>query len=123
MNPCLRCGACCAYYRASFYWREASDVTPGGVPIELTQDLTDFRLVMKGTNRKAPRCVALVGTIGQRVYCAIYDRRATPCRAFAPSYSDGQPHERCDRARAAHGLPPLTMQDWQGPDKTLRPAA
>ena len=22
-NPCITCGACCAYFRASFYWTEA----------------------------------------------------------------------------------------------------
>ena len=29
VNPCLSCGACCAFYRASFYWSEAAGVTPG----------------------------------------------------------------------------------------------
>ena len=24
-NPCIECGACCAYYRASFYWAEADE--------------------------------------------------------------------------------------------------
>jgi len=56
-NPCLRCGACCAYFRASFYWGEADDTAPNGVPVELTEDLTAFRRVMIGTNGKEPRRV------------------------------------------------------------------
>ncbi|HBP8873638.1 TPA: YkgJ family cysteine cluster protein, partial [Escherichia coli] len=24
-NPCMRCGACCAFFRVSFYWAEADD--------------------------------------------------------------------------------------------------
>ncbi|MBR7358785.1 YkgJ family cysteine cluster protein, partial [Klebsiella pneumoniae] len=24
INPCMTCGACCAYFRVSFYWAEAS---------------------------------------------------------------------------------------------------
>ncbi|OZZ73507.1 zinc/iron-chelating domain-containing protein, partial [Klebsiella pneumoniae] len=23
INPCMTCGACCAYFRVSFYWAEA----------------------------------------------------------------------------------------------------
>ena len=33
VHPCLSCGACCAHFRASFYWAEADDQTPGGVPV------------------------------------------------------------------------------------------
>ncbi|MLR39642.1 YkgJ family cysteine cluster protein, partial [Salmonella enterica subsp. enterica] len=22
LNPCMTCGACCAYFRVSFYWAE-----------------------------------------------------------------------------------------------------
>ncbi|HDH0840599.1 TPA: YkgJ family cysteine cluster protein, partial [Klebsiella pneumoniae] len=22
INPCMTCGACCAYFRVSFYWAE-----------------------------------------------------------------------------------------------------
>lgn len=122
-NLCLSCGACCAYYRASFYWGEAGDVTPGGVPVELTEDFSAFRVVMKGTNQKNPRCIALDGAIGHSVCCSVYERRASVCRDFAPSYFEGVPNERCDKARMAHGLRPLTLEDWQGPDETLRPAA
>lgn len=133
-NPCLSCGACCAFYRASFYWGEANDVTPDGVPIELTEELTSLYRVMKGTNSAAPRCVALEGEVGRHARCAIYARRSSTCRSFKASWQDGTPDDRCDRARAAYGLPPLTPESWKdhdepephdpgAPDTTLRPAA
>ena len=62
-HPCLRCGACCAHFRASFYWAEADDAGPGGVPVALTRQLTPHRRVMIGTEGPAPRC----GWIAQRV--------------------------------------------------------
>ena len=111
-NPCLRCGACCAYFRCSFYWGEADDVTPGGVPVVFTEDMTAFRRAMQGTDAKYPRCVCLLGEIGCAARCAIYDRRSTVCRSFVPSHFEGRPNPECDKARAAHGLPPLTAEDW-----------
>jgi Fe-S-cluster containining protein len=43
-HPCLTCGACCAYFRASFYWAEADDETPGWVPVEMTRKLNEHRM-------------------------------------------------------------------------------
>jgi len=63
-NPCVSCGACCGYYRASFYWSEADEASGGTVPVQLTEKLNDFRRVMRGTSQSDPRCVALLGTIG-----------------------------------------------------------
>lgn len=122
-NPCLTCGACCAFFRASFYWREASDELPGGVPVELTEDLTPVYRVMKGTNQSMPRCVALEGEIGKAVFCSIHAARANVCRDFPASFLDGVPNPRCDQARAGHGLPPLTPSDWLLPEDDLTPAA
>ena len=108
---------------------------PGGVPVTLTEDLPPHRRVMKGTNQQSPWCAALVGDIGRRVSCHIYLRRSSVCRSFVPSYWNGAPNDRCDKARAAHGLPPLGPEDWRdrgddpdrnGPgdlDTKLRPAA
>lgn len=114
VHPCLRCGACCAYYRASFYWAEADDATPGGVPVSLTAQLTPHLRVMRGTDQPKPRCIALQGEIGQQVYCSIHLQRASVCRDYPPSYEDGSPNPRCDQARAAHGLAALTAADWAG---------
>jgi hypothetical protein len=112
MNPCLSCGACCAFYRASFYWAEADDATPGGVPADLTEPLFGLRRVMKGTATQPARCIALEGEIGVSVRCAIHANRASVCRAFRPSFEGKRRNPRCDKARAAHGLPPLTPASW-----------
>ena len=107
VNPCITCGACCAYFRASFYWGE-TDAAPGGtVPGAMTEKLTDFRAVMQGTNQPNPRCVGLLGDIGKSVRCSIYDLRASACRDFKVSWEDGIHNERCDKARAVWGLEPL----------------
>ncbi len=112
-NPCITCGACCAHFRASFHWSECSDGY-GKVPVELTEDLTLHRRVMKGTNSSSPRCIALQGEIGNCVSCYIYELRSSVCREFLFSYQDGQPNERCDQARAAYGLQPIKPFDDKG---------
>ncbi|HOG48771.1 MAG TPA: YkgJ family cysteine cluster protein [Anaerolineae bacterium] len=114
-NPCLRCGACCAHYRVSFYWAEADEAQGGAVPPALTEELPPFRLCMQGTNCRQPRCAALLGEVGREVRCAIYAGRPSPCREFGVIWRDGVlrsgPEElaRCNAARAAWGLPPLTI--------------
>ena len=106
-NPCLTCGACCAHFRVSFHWSEADPDAGGVTPGDLTAKLTPHHAVMLGTERQPPRCVALDGQIGAAVTCAIHALRPSPCREFQASWVDGVHSERCDRARAAHGLPPL----------------
>jgi len=115
-NPCLSCGACCALYRASFYWSEADEFTPGGFPLELTEKLNDFFLVIKGTNQKEPWCIALSGSVGEAVACTAYALRPSPCREFDPAWCGGAPNERCDAARIHWRLRPLTPEDWTRPD-------
>nr|WP_314688906.1 YkgJ family cysteine cluster protein [uncultured Pantoea sp.] len=105
-NPCMTCGACCAYFRVSFYWAEADDAG-GVVPVDLTEPLSLLMRNMRGTNDRTPRCVALQGEPGSCVSCGIYEKRPSPCREFAMSGEDGVVHEACDRARARHGLPAL----------------
>ena len=114
LHPCQSCGACCAYFRVSFYWREAeSEDNPGGVPIELTENTTDFKRSMRGTAEKHhARCVALEGRVGQQVACSIYTRRPSPCRDFAASFEEGVHRPRCDQARARYQLAPLRPHDW-----------
>jgi hypothetical protein len=105
-NPCLACGACCAFFRVSFYWVEAGEGGTG-VPIELTSQLSPHLSVMLGTNGPKPRCVALQGFIGKKVSCAIHPRRSSVCRTFAASWEDGIPQPGCDKARAHFDLLPL----------------
>jgi uncharacterized protein len=111
-NPCLECGACCAHYRVSFYWSEADPAVGGMTPPEVTTKLTPHHAVLRGTELPPRRCVALVGEIGKSVSCTIYARRPSPCSELQPSWADGTRNERCDRARAAHGLPALERGDY-----------
>ncbi len=104
-NPCLHCGACCTVFRASFYWAEADDATPGGVPAALTVRVGSLRRAM----RRGPdgRCAALRGEPGRSVSCAIYDRRPSVCRGFEPHWQAGCEGSRCLEARRRLGLPPF----------------
>ena len=113
-NPCVGCGACCAFFRVQFYWREAN---PGEsehvVPPGFFEELTDRHRCMAGTASKhRPQCRGLKGKIGADAQCSIYAHRPTPCRTFEASYAAGVHRERCDQARAAHGLKPLRREDW-----------
>lgn len=109
-NPCVQCGACCAFFRVQYYWREV-------VPAGLFEDLNATYRCMKGTAQKhRPQCAGLKGRIGTDARCSIYKDRPSPCRAFTASYSDGQRHPRCDEARQGHGLLPLRREDWVDSD-------
>ena len=55
---------------------------------------------MRGTDYRSPRCAALTGKLGEKVACAIYEWRPSPCREFAAG------SDACDRARMRHGLAP-----------------
>jgi hypothetical protein len=122
-HPCLSCGACCAFYRVSFYWTEADPFNGGTIPPELVRQLTPHRVAMKGTTGKPPksRCVALDGEVGSNVSCNIYDKRGSTCREFTPSWENGEPNDRCDKARAYYDLPPLTPDDFETPDPQYPP--
>lgn len=97
-SPCTACGACCAYFRVSFYWAEAEQ---NGLAAELVEALTPMYSCMAGTNAATPRCAALSGTIGEAVACTVYPQRTSPCRELQPG------DDKCNRARAKHGLPPI----------------
>lgn len=113
-HPCLRCGACCAAFRVAFHWSEAQPDQPDGVPAAMAMPLRRHERVMRGTESPPLRCVALAGTVGREAHCTIYPRRPTPCRELGAAWEHGQPSRQCDRARAAHRLPPLTPADWAG---------
>ena len=102
IHPCQRCGACCAAPHA-----------PEGPDESLTYRVRPFEVAMRGTEGGAAlRCVALEGTIGRDVACSIYPRRPSPCRALPAAWENGEPSPQCDRARARHGLAPLTPADF-----------
>ena len=98
MDECLRCGACCASFRVSFYWAEA---WARGLPDLLVEKVNPQLACMAGTNRLDPRCLALHGVVGEQVRCAAYDLRPEPCREVLPG--DG----KCREARQRHGLAPI----------------
>jgi len=111
-HPCLRCGACCAFFRVAFHWSEAEGVAGGAVPLELTEKLDPHRLAMRGTDAAKPRCVALVGVVGEVAHCSIYELRPSVCHEVIPSWAFGAASSQCDRARRGYGLMPLTADDW-----------
>jgi Fe-S-cluster containining protein len=99
-HPCLRCGACCAAFRVDFSVHEMEEMG-GSVPAGLAVEVNDSTWRMRGTDHLPVRCAALVGRVGERASCGIYEWRPGPCRELEPG-SQG-----CEKARARHGLPPL----------------
>ncbi|NII09309.1 YkgJ family cysteine cluster protein [Oleiagrimonas sp. C23AA] len=114
-HPCLRCGACCAHFRVAFHWSEADPFLGGTVPAELTEKLDPHRVVMRGTQSRSSHCVALEGTIGKAAGCSIHAIKPSVCRQVEPAWEFGRPSAQCEKARHAHGLVPLTPEDWQRP--------
>jgi Fe-S-cluster containining protein len=106
-NLCVRCGACCAFYKVSFDCLEVDDVSGGVVPVSLTVKISASRSAMRGTEKNPVRCGALKGKIGHAVSCSIYDWRPTTCRQFLSLWDHGVVNSLCDRARASYGLNPL----------------
>ena len=114
VSPCLSCGACCAYFRVSFYWGEAKSAG-GCVPDNLTEQVNHHLSCMQGTNAKPARCAALMGDVGSQVRCTIYNDRPSPCRDFSCN-AELTPHNPgCDTARAHYGLIPLFPAQDEAP--------
>lgn len=111
LHPCQKCGACCSIFRVSFVVGEAAK-DQFNVPEEYTVRISDELLALKFKNPNKKRCQALQGHIGQQVGCEIYENRPSPCRNFKASYEDGLKNVRCDQARSAMGLSPLTPEAW-----------
>jgi len=103
-TPCLHCGACCATFRVSFYWSEA---TARGIPDSLTEQVNPWYSCMAGTNQPSPRCPALQGAIGREVACIVYSQRPSPCRELQAG------DKKCNKARVRHGLNPLVIHQQQ----------
>ena len=95
---CQQCGACCAYFRVSFYWAEADDAPGGTVPVHLTRQVSPTHRCMAGTQTNPVHCEALSGVVGQQVGCTIYEQRSSTCREVQAG------DEKCLQARRHHGL-------------------
>ena len=98
LSPCQACGACCAQFRVSFYWSEALART---LPDAYVEQINPWMSCMAGTQGPAPRCAALHGAVGTDVHCTVYPHRPDACREVQAG------DDKCERARACHGLPPL----------------
>lgn len=108
-NPCTRCGACCCTFEVVFP-RVELDSEGGPVSAALTERVDDKRVRMRSRRRASDprsRCVALLGTVGVDVRCAIYERRPSPCRRFAAQAAEGRGDVPCGEARRLNGLAAL----------------
>ena len=103
-DACLSCGACCAFFRVSFYWAEGLHM-----PEHYTEPVTAVYSCMAGTSQPQPRCVALAGEIGRQVSCGMYEARSSSCKEV--QIADAQ----CNKARAAYGMIPFTALDMPVP--------
>ena len=111
-SPCLSCGACCSYFRVSFFWGECASLG-GTVPDDLVVQINPSRVAMIGTDQKPARCCSLEGEVGSGTRCSIYEQRSSVCRDFESSWSQGEVNVDCDAARAAFGLAPLEQPPYE----------
>lgn len=109
-NPCLNCGACCSFFRISFYHAETDAHPLGFVPSHLTEKLNEHLVCMQGTWSASPRCVALTGTVGESIGCSIYANRPSVCREYAVWDENGVPNPKCQELRQKRGLPLIEPQ-------------
>ena len=100
INPCLTCGACCSYYRISFY---EGEIISGHASEDLISELEFPYVCMAGTE-SGGRCNCLTGEIGKEVKCSIYNHRPSVCKGFNIWNSAGIINKRCNNARGKHGL-------------------
>lgn len=94
-NPCLTCGACCAY---SANWPRFSletDEALARIPPTLVNDR------QSGMRCIGDRCSALDGTVGESTKCSIYELRPEVCRACEAGDTE------CNLARRRFGLPAI----------------
>lgn len=106
-NPCEKCGACCAFFQVSFLSSETDNLN-GDIPLDLTSPFSATTRIMKGTEKRQFRCVALEGVVGLHVRCTIYENRPSSCRSFARSWEDDNGNAMCDKARTFYGLEPFS---------------
>lgn len=78
-----------------------SEAEGGSVPEGLALALNGSLCRLRGTDHVPPRCAALMGTVGRRTACGIYEWRPSPCREFEAG------SEACNRVRQRHGLAAL----------------
>ncbi|OTG88404.1 zinc/iron-chelating domain-containing protein [Acinetobacter sp. ANC 4558] len=103
-EACLSCGACCAFFRVSFYWAEGIEI-----PENMIEQVTPIYSCMKGTNQQQPKCIALQGIVGEQVSCGIYEVRSSSCKEVQVA------DEQCNKARMAYNLIPFISIETEIP--------
>jgi Fe-S-cluster containining protein len=104
---CTTCGACCASppETARLYKLGPVDIEKDGhLPRYvrrnwIVQTRKGVHLKVLVDDAGGERCFALIGDVGKRASCRIYDRRPTACVAFEVG------SELCLRKRSEAGLP------------------
>ncbi len=109
INACEKCGACCAFFPVNFPDTEITDLIKGTLLTEMSIPAGHLLRVMKGTECRSPRCVALEGEVGRRVRCLIYTGRPSTCHNFKRSWENDIGNTLCDRARAVYGMQPFSQ--------------
>lgn len=104
INPCMRCGACCACFPVLISHDEVDDSEDGCVPSEMVVVLENGQNAMKGTVDRNVRCAALTGDVSCSVRCSIYENRPMVCRGFKGSWEKGINNVHCNQAREAFGM-------------------
>lgn len=103
LPPCNECGACCwtreEFGRGGYVRLNDEDIKrlPHKYHLKVITE-SEFnvdRLGVRGTPATGYRCVALVGRIGEKTLCDIYEQRPELCR----KYERGSVDCRKDRAR------------------------
>ncbi|MGY0778093.1 YkgJ family cysteine cluster protein [Azospirillum argentinense] len=85
---CESCGACCAY---SWEWPTFIGDWDGEEIMEHLKE--DGRMRCNGN-----RCAALMGTLGESVFCSVYEHRPLVCREFTAG------SDACHTVRSQLGL-------------------
>lgn len=104
-DDCTSCGACCVNTPANRAERYVDyvEVEPGDRLLSRPELRRRYTVERAGAVhlRLAPdgRCLALRGKLGQRVRCAIYTNRPSPCRRVEPG------SDLCLGYRRQAGLP------------------
>lgn len=89
---CQSCGACCAYSRDWPRFSLEDDAALARIPARFVDDEAG-RMRCDGD-----RCSALLGTVGERTACSVYDVRPDVCGACQPG------DDACRMARAHFSL-------------------
>ena len=89
---CQSCGACCAYSRDWPRFSLEDDAALARIPSRFVDDEAG------GMRCEGNRCTALLGSVGSKTACLVYDVRPDVCRACQPG------DEACLIARAHFGF-------------------